>query len=301
MGWRGPCATCRTSLASCPARPAKPTAPPGPVTRAIHRFPGSSHVPGVSPEWRPFPAVKAFLRLTPAAAQGVGSYLLRVFSLSTERRQLSATKDGYPPYCSHVAHRTRIVGCSATKRPRSRRLAGRRPRDAGVSEVGRGARLGTIRQGPLHLWDGGGLARRAAPAWPVARSARQRLPITRARHPRELPVSRLFPRSRSFPRVAPVSGGESICTPEPGGSARGRELFIESFFVVHRAAAVIRNRMRLSTASFTGYPQVARCLPAAGTVLERWMTAVRLPEGASAPRARRRSPQHRRPPRGETF
>ena len=118
MGWRGPCAPCRTSLASCPARPAKPTAPPGPVTRAIYRFPGSSHVPGVSPEWRPFPAVKAFLRLPPAAAHGVKSYLMRVFSLSTEWRRLSATKAGCPPYCSHVAHRTRIVGFAATKRPR---------------------------------------------------------------------------------------------------------------------------------------------------------------------------------------
>jgi hypothetical protein len=157
MGWRGPCATCRTSLASCPARPAKPTAPPGPVTRAIYRFPGSSHVPGVSPEWRPFPAVKAFLRPSPAAAQGVQSYLLRVFSLSTERRRLSATNGGYPPYCSHVAHRTRIVGCSATKRPRG--------------EAFGSAQLGTIRQGPLHLWDGGGLARPAAPAWPVAQPA----------------------------------------------------------------------------------------------------------------------------------
>jgi hypothetical protein len=117
MGWRGPCATCRTSLASCPARPAKPTAPPGPVTRAIYRFPGSSHVPGVSPEWCPFPAVKAFLRPSPAAAQGVESYLLRVFSLSTERRQLSAIECGYPPHHSQAIHRSRLV-----YRPRGRVL-----------------------------------------------------------------------------------------------------------------------------------------------------------------------------------
>jgi hypothetical protein len=164
MGWRGPCATCRTSLASCPACPATTAAPPGPVTRAIYRFPGSSRVPGVSPEWCPFPAVKAFLRPTPAGAQGVEGHLLRVFSLSTEPRQLSATKCGYPPYCSHVSHRTRIVCCSATKRPRGGRLDGRRHARRGRVAGWAGVRLGTIRQGPLHLWDGGGLARRAAPA-----------------------------------------------------------------------------------------------------------------------------------------
>ena len=54
------------------ARPARRRVrPPGPVTRVIYRFPGSSHVPGVSPGRCPCPTVKAFLRLTPVAAQGV--------------------------------------------------------------------------------------------------------------------------------------------------------------------------------------------------------------------------------------
>ena len=79
----------------------------------------------------------------------------------------------------------------------------------------------------------------------------------RARNPRDSPVSRLLPRPRSFPQVAPVSDGESISTPQPGRSARGRGTLIESFFAVHSAAVVIRNQMRLSTASFTGYPQNA--------------------------------------------
>ena len=140
MGWRGPCATCRTSLASCPARPAKPTAPPGPVTRAIYQFPGASHVPGVSPEWCPFPAVKAFLRPSPAAAQGVESYLLRVFSLSTERRRLSAIECGYPPHHSQAIHRSRRV-----YRPRGRVLVRLTTRQAvgGDSPAGAAAATAT--------------------------------------------------------------------------------------------------------------------------------------------------------------
>ncbi len=284
MGWRGPCATCRTSLASCPARPAKPTAPPGPVTRAIYRFPGSSHVPGVSPEWCPFPAVKAFLRPSPAAAQGVESYFLRVFSLSTERRRLSATKGGYPPYCSHVAHRTRIVGFSATKRPRG-----------GGRGWAQAAGHNKTRPPPLMGWRGPRPACRTGlagcPACPAATAGHQGQTPARITG---FPALLTF---RSFPRVVPVSGGESISTPEPSRSARGRELFTESFFVVHRTAAVIRNRMRLSTASFTGYPQIASCLPAAGT-------GARAPDDpagngrATVLRVRARPPQRRRPPQG---
>src|SRR5215469_3432929 len=42
----------------------------------------------------------------------------------------------------------------------------------GVSRVGLAFRLGTIRQGPLHIWDGGGLVQPAALGWPVTRLAR---------------------------------------------------------------------------------------------------------------------------------
>jgi hypothetical protein len=59
--------------------------------------------------------------------------------------------------------------------------------------------LGTIEQGPLHLWDGGGLARPAPPAWPVAQPAGEAGRPARARHPRDSPVSRLLPRPLSFP------------------------------------------------------------------------------------------------------
>jgi hypothetical protein len=107
MGWRGLARPCRTSPAGCPACPAATAAPSGPGTRAILRFPGLPHVPGVSPEWRPFPAVRAFLPLRPAAAQEAAGHLLRLFSLSTARRQLSAIKCCYPPHCSQAIHRTR--------------------------------------------------------------------------------------------------------------------------------------------------------------------------------------------------
>jgi len=70
MGWRGPCATCRTRLASCPAHPAATAAPPGPDTRAIHRFPGSSHVPGLPPSGARFRRWKHFYALAQPRRKG---------------------------------------------------------------------------------------------------------------------------------------------------------------------------------------------------------------------------------------
>src|SRR5215468_99623 len=43
---------------------------------------------------------------------------------------------------------------------------------AGVSLVGGVFCSGTIGQGPLHIWDGGGLDRLASPGWPVSQLAR---------------------------------------------------------------------------------------------------------------------------------
>ena len=43
--------------------------PPGPNTRTRCQFPSSSHVPGVSSRWCPFPAVNEFLLLSRGAAQ----------------------------------------------------------------------------------------------------------------------------------------------------------------------------------------------------------------------------------------
>jgi hypothetical protein len=109
-----------------PAAPAWPVAQPVrqrlPATRARHprELPVSllfPRPPGFPREWRPFPAVKAFLRLTAAAAQGVENYLFRVFSLSTAWRRLSAIECGYPPHHSQAIHRSRVV-----YRPRGRAL-----------------------------------------------------------------------------------------------------------------------------------------------------------------------------------
>src|SRR5215469_4785882 len=100
-----------------PSPPGEESAPPGPGTRLIHRFPGSSHVPGVSSGWCPFPTVKAFLRLTPAAAQGVEANNCELFSFSTAKRRLSAIECSYTLLCSQVVHTL------STDRPRTGRPA----------------------------------------------------------------------------------------------------------------------------------------------------------------------------------
>jgi hypothetical protein len=109
MGWRGPCAVCRTIVTSCPARPAKSPPRQGQTPARFTSFPAPPASPGFPPEQCPFPAVKAFLRLPPAAAQGVPGHLLRLFSLSTARRQLSAIECGYPPLNSQAVHRSGAV------------------------------------------------------------------------------------------------------------------------------------------------------------------------------------------------
>lgn len=58
----------------------------------------------------------------------------------------------------------------------------------------------------------GALSGRAAPDLPVAWLPRHRPPPAGAKHPREPPVSRLFPCPRGYPRVVPVSNGENIFT-----------------------------------------------------------------------------------------
>ena len=50
------------------------------------------------------------------------------------------------------------------------------------------------------------------------------------------PASPEFP-----PGPVPASGGECISTPRSWRGARGRNRFIESFFVVHKTAVVIRS------------------------------------------------------------
>ena len=79
--------------------------PPGPNTRTRCQFPSSSHVPGVSSRWCPFPAVNEFLLLSRVLRKPRGEIIERDFSLSTERRWLSALERGYPPAYSQPIHR----------------------------------------------------------------------------------------------------------------------------------------------------------------------------------------------------
>jgi hypothetical protein len=62
----------------------------------------------------------------------------------------------------------------------------------------------------------GALPGLAAPVRPVSRPTRHRAPPAGARNPRKAPVARFLPRSRSFPRMVPVSNGEDISTPLAG-------------------------------------------------------------------------------------
>ena len=57
--------------------------PPGPGTRATHRSPGSSPVPGVAPRWRPFPNGENISTASAGAAQEPAASHFR-FSLSTK-------------------------------------------------------------------------------------------------------------------------------------------------------------------------------------------------------------------------
>ena len=121
--------------------------------------------------------------------------------------------------------------------------------------TGRAFPSGTISQGPLHIWDGGGLARPAAPAQPVTWLARVRRPTAGARYPRQSPVSRFLPRLGVSPKAVPVSCGECISTPSAKRRARPWRTAIERFFLIHRTAMIIPTSTLLSTALFTAYPQ----------------------------------------------
>ena len=69
----------------------------------------------------------------------------------------------------------------------------------------------------------------AAPVRPVAQPARRRLPPRQGQAPARFSGFPANLASPEFPRVAPVSGGESIFTPVPGRRARGRRPSIATF------------------------------------------------------------------------
>ena len=125
MGWRGPCTACLATVTSCLARPAPPADRQGRAPARGSGFP----VPPASPEFPPGPVPasggEAFLLLRQPAAQEAGRDLLRAFSLSTERRLLSAVACSYPPPCAQPIHRS--PGINVPGLARGSRRAGSEP------------------------------------------------------------------------------------------------------------------------------------------------------------------------------
>ena len=107
----------------------------------------------------------------------------------------------------------------------------------------------------------GALCGLAAPDRPVARLPRRCAPPARAKHPREPPVSRPFPRPWvapgwcPFPTVNVFLPSHASVAQEP--TAIHFEFFLHPH-VAHRKRAVIRTLQRLSTALYTNHPQVTR-------------------------------------------
>jgi len=104
---------------SCPGSPSgSPDCPDSPAPRAARRcqtpaansgFPAFPSPLGKPPGWCPFPAVKVFLRSSPASRKSPPEFILtffRVHTLSTESRRLSARLGGYPPPYAQLLHRS---------------------------------------------------------------------------------------------------------------------------------------------------------------------------------------------------
>ena len=92
-----------------PGLPGATRRPPVPGTRCKFRFPGLYIVPGETPGWCPFPAVKTFLRPQPASRKSPSQFILGFFPvhiLSTEFRRLSACRSGYPLPYAQLLHRS---------------------------------------------------------------------------------------------------------------------------------------------------------------------------------------------------
>src|ERR1700683_5637862 len=82
---------------------------PVPATRFRVRFPCACHLPGVSPEGCPFPAVEYFYCLDPALRKRWRAIILILFPvhmISTECARLSARSFGYPPAYAQLVHRS---------------------------------------------------------------------------------------------------------------------------------------------------------------------------------------------------
>ncbi len=91
MRWRGPYSASPLRIRQLPGFPGAARRPPRPGTRANHRFPGCSRVPGLPPDGARFPTVKVFLHAAASVTQEPTGIHFEFF-----RRP-------------HVAHRTRAV------------------------------------------------------------------------------------------------------------------------------------------------------------------------------------------------
>jgi hypothetical protein len=90
-----------------PGLPGATHRPPMPDTYGNTGFPAFPR-PGEAPGWCPFPAVKTFLRPLRASRKSWQEFILTFFcvhTLSTEFRQLSACRGGYPPPSAQLLHR----------------------------------------------------------------------------------------------------------------------------------------------------------------------------------------------------
>jgi len=93
----------------CPDSPAPRAARRCQAPAANSGFPAFPSPLGEPPGWCPFPAVKVFLRPSPASRKSPPEFILsffRVHTLSTESRRLSARLSGYPPPYAQLLHRS---------------------------------------------------------------------------------------------------------------------------------------------------------------------------------------------------
>ena len=93
----------------CPDSPAPRAARRCQAPAANSSFPAFASPQEKPPGWCPFPAVKTFLRPSPASRKSLSQFILKFFPvhiLSTESRWLSARHGGYPPPYAQLLHRS---------------------------------------------------------------------------------------------------------------------------------------------------------------------------------------------------
>jgi hypothetical protein len=93
----------------CPDSPAPHAARRCQAPAANSSFPAFASPQEKPPGWCPFPAVKTFLRPSPASRKSPLQFILSFFpvhTLSTEFRRLSACHGGYPPPYAQLLHRS---------------------------------------------------------------------------------------------------------------------------------------------------------------------------------------------------